>query len=161
MSQFDPNYPHHQELKGLTLDQFGVAPLPAASNGGKSASCLGGWNLMVNASSSRSERDAAWTFIRYLTAPAQQERQAREAGMLPILGALYDDAKLAKDVPMIGLSKTVFTSQLRARPSSPIYSEMSAVIARVFNQTLKGELTGTQAADILQKELSALVVRNR
>jgi ABC-type glycerol-3-phosphate transport system substrate-binding protein len=146
---------------GLTLDQYGVAPLPAASNGGESASCLGGWNLMVNASSSRSERSAAWTFIRYLTAAEQQQRQAREAGMLPVLTALYNDAKLARDVPMVGLSKTVFTSQLRARPSSPVYSELSAIIARVFTETLKGKLTGKEAADVLQKELSAIVVRNR
>ena len=51
--------------------------------------------------------------------------------------------------------------QLHARPSSPFYSEMSEVIARVFNQTLKGELTGNQAAETLQNELSAIVVRNR
>ncbi len=38
---------------------------------------------------------------------------------------------------------------------------MSAIIARVFNETLKGKLTGKEAADVLQKELSAIVVRNR
>jgi multiple sugar transport system substrate-binding protein len=146
---------------GFTLDQFGIAPLPAAAKGGKSASCLGGWNLMLNARSSRSERDAAWTFVRYLTAPAQQKRQAREGGLLPVLGALYEDEKLASEVPVIGLGRQVFTAQLHARPSSPFYSEMSEVIARVFNQTLKGELTGNQAAETLQNELSAIVVRNR
>jgi trehalose/maltose transport system substrate-binding protein len=116
---------------------------------------------MVNASSSRSERSVAWKFIRYLTAAEQQKRQAREAGMLPVLAALYDDAVLADEVPMIGLSKSVFTSQLRARPSSPVYSEMSAIIARVFNETLRGKLDGKEAADTLQKELSAIIVRNR
>jgi len=146
---------------GFTPDQFGVAPLPAASAGGRSASCLGGWNLMINASSSKSERDAAWKLIRYLTAAAQQKRQAREAGLLPILRGLYDDPDLVKEVPVIGLGKQVLTSRLHARPISPFYSEMSARIARAFNQTLKGELTGAKAAQTLDKELKAIVLRNR
>ncbi len=146
---------------GFTRDQFGVAPLPAASDGGRSASCLGGWNLMVNARSSKSKRDAAWKLIRYLTGPAQQKRQAREAGLLPILRNLYEDPGLVKEVPVIGLGKQVLTSRLHARPISPFYSEMSAKIARAFNQTLKGELTGAEAAKRLDKELRAIVRRNR
>lgn len=146
---------------GFTPDQFGVASLPAASSGGRSASCLGGWNLMINARSSKSERDAAWKLVRYLTAPDQQKSQARGAGLLPILSGLYDDPHLVEEVPVMGRGKEVFTSQLHARPASPFYSEMSAAIARAFNKTLKGELTGTEAAQILDKELSAIVVRNR
>lgn len=147
---------------GFTTDQFGVAPLPAASTpGGRSASCLGGWNLMINASSSRSEREAAWKLIRFLTAPAQQASQAREAARLPVLRELYDDPALAKQVPLIGLANEVLTSRLHARPISPFYGEISAKIATAFNQTLQGKLTGAQATEQLEKELRAIVRRNR
>jgi multiple sugar transport system substrate-binding protein len=146
---------------GYTPEQVGVASLPAASEGGRSASCLGGWNLMINARSSKSERDAAWKLIRYLTGAAQQKRQAREAGLLPILRMLYEDSELVGAVPVMSRGKEVFTSQLRARPASPFYSEMSAAVARAFNRTLKGELTGSEAAQMLEEELSAIVVRNR
>lgn len=146
---------------GFQPDQLGVAPLPAASNGGRSASCLGGWNLMINASSSKSERDAAWQLIRYLTAPSQQERQARDAALLPILRSLYEDPDLVEEVPVVGLGKQVLTSRLHARPMSPFYSQMSARIARAFNRTLKGELTGAEAAQALDKDLRAIVLRNR
>ena len=146
---------------GFTIDQFGVAPLPAASPGGRSASCLGGWNLMINASSSKSERDAAWKLVRYLTARPQQQRQAREAGLLPVLRDLYEDAELAREVPVIGLGKEVLTSRLHVRPSTPFYGEMSAKIARAFNQTLRGELTGAEAARVLEEELRAIIRRNR
>ena len=61
---------------------------------------------------------------------------------------------------MIGLEQ-VLTSRLHARPISPFYSEISARIARAFNQTLKGKLTGAEAAQILDKELRAIVRRNR
>jgi multiple sugar transport system substrate-binding protein len=145
----------------LRPNQFGVAPLPAAAVGGRSASCLGGWNLMISASSSKSERNAAWKLIRHLTAPSQQKRQAREAGLLPILRGLYEDPALLKEVPLIGLGKQVLTSRLHARPTSPFYSEMSATIARTFNQTLTGKLTGTEAAKVLDEELRAIVRRNR
>ena len=149
------------EQAGFTPEKFGVAPLPAASAGGRSAGCLGGWNLMINTSSSKSERDAAWKLIRYLTAPAQQKRQARESGLLPVLRDLYDDPDLVQDIPMIALGKQVFDSQLHSRPMSPFYSEISSSMARAFNRTLKGELTGTEATEMMEAEIRAIVVRNR
>ncbi|MEM7437938.1 MAG: extracellular solute-binding protein, partial [Myxococcota bacterium] len=146
---------------GFTLDQFGIAPLPAAADGGRSASCLGGWNLMINDRSSKSEQKAAWKFIQYLTAADQQKKQARGAALLPVLGALYDDPGLAEEVPVIGLGKQVFTSRLHARPTTPFYGKMSMAISREFNRVLKGEASGTEAVQVLQKELSEIVVRNR
>jgi multiple sugar transport system substrate-binding protein len=146
---------------GFTEEQFGVAPLPAADAGGRSASCLGGWNLMINASSSAAEQEAAWVLIRYLTDPAQQRLQALEAGLLPILEALYEDPDLVGEVPILALGKGVFEEQLHARPMSPFYSEVSASIASAFRRTLLGELTGSEAAELLEKELRAIVARNR
>lgn len=145
---------------GFTTDQIGVAPLPAMTEGGASASCLGGWNLMINVNSSKAQKNAAWQLIRYLTTPRQQQRQAREAGLLPIVNALYEDEELVSSVPVIALGKKVLTSQLRARPMSPFYSEISSSIAGVFNRTLQGELTGAEAAEILDKELRPIVARN-
>ena len=145
---------------GFTMDQIGVAPLPAMAEGGASASCLGGWNLMINVNSSKAQKDAAWQLIRYLTTPRQQQRQAREAGLLPIVEALYEDAELVDSVPVIAMGKQVLTSQLRTRPMSPFYNEISSSIAGVFNRTLQGELTGEEAAAILDKELRPIVARN-
>jgi multiple sugar transport system substrate-binding protein len=145
---------------GFEPDQIGVAPLPAAA-GGESASCLGGWNLMLNARSTEAERDAAWTLVRYLTDPIQQRRQALEAGLLPVLGDLYDDPELVSGVPVMAVGKEVFQSQLHTRPMSPFYSLVSERIADAFGRTLRGELTGAQAAELLEHELRAIVVRNR
>lgn len=145
---------------GFTTDQIGVAPLPAMTEGGASASCLGGWNLMINVNSSKAQKAAAWQLIRYLTTPRQQQRQAREAGLLPIVKALYEDAELVDSVPVIALGKQVLTSQLRTRPMSPFYNEISSSIAGVFHRTLLGELTGKEAAEILDTELRPIVARN-
>jgi len=158
------NWPYAYEVllqAGLTEDQIGVAPLPAAGAGGRSASSLGGWNLMLNASSSDAERDAAWTLIRYLTDPAQQRLQATEAGLLPVLEALYDDPRLSAEVPVVGVGKEVFAAQLHERPMTPFYSEVSASIARAFSQLLRGNLTGSETVALLDEELRAILARNR
>ncbi|NNK62245.1 MAG: ABC transporter substrate-binding protein [Gemmatimonadetes bacterium] len=145
---------------GFEPDQIGVAPLPAAA-GGESASCLGGFNLMVNSRSTDAEQEAAWTLLRYLASPLQQRRQALEAGLLPVLGDLYDDPELVAEVPVLGVGKAVFESQLHTRPMSPFYNLVSERIAAAFGRTLRGELTGAQAAELLEDELRAIVVRNR
>jgi trehalose/maltose transport system substrate-binding protein len=116
---------------------------------------------MISASSSDAEQEAAWTLIQYLTDPAQQRLQALQAGLLPILGALYEDGDLVGEIPMLALGKEVFDEQLHARPLSPFYSDVSASIASAFHRTLLGELTGSEAAQLLDEELRAIVIRNR
>lgn len=145
---------------GFSAEQIGVAALPAAT-GGRSASALGGWNLMINASSTDSEREAAWQLLRFFTDPEQQRRMALEAGLLPILVPLYDDAELVAQRPVMALGREVFDSQLRRRPMSPFYSEISASIARTFQQVLRGELAGAEAVALLEAELRPIVTRNR
>jgi len=146
---------------GFTDAQIGVAPLPAADAAGLGASALGGWNLMINAASSEAERDAAWAFLRFLSAPEQQRRRALEAGLLPVLLALYDDPELRSSSPLIGLGTQLFASQLRERPATPIYSELSMRVATAFNRVLRGELAGAEATEVLERELRVIAARNR
>lgn len=147
--------------RGFESYQYGIAPLPAAAFGGRSASCLGGWNLMINANSSDAEQDAAWALIRYLTGTQQQKRQLREAGLLPILRALYEDPDFSSESPLIALGKQVFTSRLHARPMSPFYSEISSSLSSGFRRMLQGDLSAAEAAALLDREIRAIVVRNR
>lgn len=146
---------------GFTDDQVGVAALPAAGNGGESASCLGGYNLMINAASSDAERDAAWAWIQFLVDESRQRQQALEAGLLPVLEALYDDPELRGSSPVIGVGAEVFGSRLHERPMTPFYGELSARVSAAFNRTLRGELTGAQAAALLEREIRDIVSRNR
>lgn len=158
------SWPYVQgRLKGSRLSgaQVGVSWLPAASSSQRGYSCLGGWNLMVSASASGAEREAAWELIRFLTAPSQQTRQGLEAGLLPVLGSLYENRELLRALPVAALARDEMSSRIRVRPKSPFYSELSAEIAGAFNQVLKGELSGGQAVAALDEDLRAIVVRNR
>jgi multiple sugar transport system substrate-binding protein len=147
------------EISQLSADQIAVATLPAAPDH-RSYSCLGGWNLMINDRSSDRKQDAAWRFIRYLTAPAQQKRRAVEGGFLPTRLSVYDDPDVQQNAPGIGLSRSA-VQQARIRPVSPYYMELSPRIARAFTRTLRGELTGREAVQRLSDELHAILRRVR
>ena len=60
---------------------IGISALPVAAEGLQSYSSLGGWNLFMNAGSENA--DAAWEFMRFMTAPEQQKTRAIEGSVLP------------------------------------------------------------------------------
>ncbi len=144
----------------ITPEQVGVAALPTVAAGARSFSCLGGWNLMINADANRQKRDAAWTFIQFAVDAAQQRRRALDGGFLPSLRSLYDDQQILQSVPVIALGREAITN-IRTRPISPFYMQIAPRIARAFNRTLRGDVTGAQAVEALQKELQTILRRNR
>lgn len=149
------------QSSGLSKEQVGVSALPATSTEHVGYSCLGGWNLMVNARAGKEEQAAAWELIRYMTAPAQQKRQAMEAALLPIMKSLYEDPEILSGSPVAALGKETMSTRLRVRPMSPFYAQLSAQVANAFHRVLKGEITGREAVEILDQELRATVMRNR
>lgn len=144
----------------LDPEQIGVAPLPAEAGRSRAFSCLGGWNLMINANTGRRKRDAAWTFIRFMTAPQRQKDRALGGGFLPSLQSLYTDPEILGANPVIALGETAIENA-RSRPVSPFYSQISPRIALAFNRTLSGEISGEEAAAQLQDELETILRRNR
>jgi multiple sugar transport system substrate-binding protein len=149
------------QSSGLSKEQVGVSALPGASTEHVGYSCLGGWNLMVNAHAGNQEQAAAWELIRYMTAPSQQKRQALEAGLLPVVEALYEDPEVLGGAPVAALGKETMSTRLRVRPMSPFYPQLSSEIANAFHGVLNGEITGTEAVERLEQDLRAIAVRNR
>ncbi|MGC3872595.1 ABC transporter substrate-binding protein [Halomonas sp. GXIMD04776] len=138
----------------LSADQVGIAPIPRASSNRHSYSCLGGWNLMINAQSPKQE--AAWEFIRFAASAERQEQRARDGGFLPTLSALYDNEQLLGQVPVMELGRRAI-DDARLRPVTPYYAAMSERLAIAFNRVLRGELTGHQAVRQLQRELQLIL----
>ncbi|RME95536.1 MAG: ABC transporter substrate-binding protein [Bacteroidetes bacterium] len=154
---------YHQILASdapITAADLGVAPLPVSERGNRSYSCLGGWNLMINASTSAAEKEAAWTFIRFLTAEQQQRTLARKGGNLPTLRSLYEDQALIAAVPAIGLAKQVMPNA-RLRPLTPHYMELAPDIAWAFSEALQGNLSAVAAVESIEGLFLSQVVTNR
>jgi len=136
-------------------ERIGVAALPVAGAGGQSFSALGGWNLMVN-TASREKMDAAWTFIRYLSATEQQEERALRGGYLPTLKDCYENREILSRVPVITLGREAIRN-VRSRPATPFYHDMSLAMAERFHASLAGTVSPEGAATTLKEGLEDIL----
>ena len=144
-------------LSRVEQGRIGVAALPVVRPGDPAYSGLGGWNLMVNAASEH-KREAAWVFIRYLSAPEQQKERALEGGYLPTLKDCYEDHEILEKVPVITRGKEAIRN-VRSRPATPFYHDMSLAMAERFHASLVGTATPEQAARTLQGRLEEILAR--
>lgn len=138
-------------------DKFDVVPLPAGSGeGAKSAATLGGWNLAVSKYSKNPE--VAIELVKFIASPEMQKLKALKASNLPTIQALYDDADIAKDQPIIPRWKEVFQNAV-PRPSAPAkvkYNEVSSNFWNAAHDTLSGNGTGADNLEVLEAKLSKL-----
>ncbi|MBN8999688.1 MAG: ABC transporter substrate-binding protein, partial [Rhizobiales bacterium] len=120
-------------------DKFDVVPLPAGTGeGAKSAATLGGWNLAVS-KYSKNQKEAI-DLVKFLASKDMQKLQAMKASNLPTIIELYDDADIAKEVPIIPRWKEVFLNAV-PRPSAPTkvkYNEVSSNFWTAVHNTLSG-----------------------
>jgi multiple sugar transport system substrate-binding protein len=141
-------------LSGVEQERIGVAPLPVARPGIPAHSGLGGWNLMINAASEK--REAAWAFIRYLSAPEQQKERALRGGYLPAREDCYADREILSDVPVIALGREAIRN-VRSRPVTPLYRDMSLAMAERFHASLAGTVAPERAAALLEEDLEGIL----
>jgi multiple sugar transport system substrate-binding protein len=159
-SVFCRNWPYMYGLAGnpdmskIEPEQVGVSPLPVGEGQGQTASCLGGWNMLINASSEM--QDEAWDFVQFMTSEASQKAYTLSASTLPTFNALYNDREILEEVPVIALSSKALQNA-RPRPISPYYSEMSRQMAEQFNNVLRGAISPEVAVETLQGELQRII----
>jgi len=87
---------------------------------------------------------------------ANQKTWALEAGDLPTRKALYDERALLGAMPVIGQAREALLN-VRPRPVSGHYSEMSRAMALQFNNVLRGNTGPEEAVETLQGELQQIV----
>ncbi len=139
----------------VNQDQIGIAPLPVNEEGQQSWSCLGGWNMYVNAASNK--QDAAWEFIKFMTDAEQQRFRAREGSFLPTLASLYDEREVLDNAPVIEQSRDIIVNNTRSRPVTPYYSIISGRLARGFHASLTGETDPEQVVENLSEEMQNII----
>ena len=157
---FMRNWPY---MYGLTADpkqskvktsQLGVAPLPTAPGGEVGYSTLGGWNLFINAASDKKEQ--AWELIKFLASEQAARLRALKGGFLSPLKATYEDPEVLQKVPPIALAKQL-ADQIKARPASPFYPDMSLAMQEGFNSALKGEASPQDTVSQLQQDMQGII----
>jgi multiple sugar transport system substrate-binding protein len=141
------------DTKGyLKQDQVGVGPLPV-DEGNPLASCLGGWDMLINSQSDMQEE--AWEFIKFMTSPEQLKFRAVKATVLPTRSDLLTDPEIEK-IPVVSQGRPAIENT-NPRPVSPYYSDMSLEMNEQFNACLKGDVSPEQAVKTLQANLESIV----
>jgi multiple sugar transport system substrate-binding protein len=122
--QVDPD----SQVKG----KVGVMPLPAMA-GGKSATCVGGWQWAVSAFSKN--KAAAANLVKFMSSPDSSKFLAVEGSLLPVYASVYTDADVVKAVPWFKDAAPVVTAG-RSRPLSKDYGQVSDVIRTTTSAVL-------------------------
>ena len=157
---FCRNWPYMYGLAGNTemskikREQVGVSPLPVGEGYSQSTGCLGGWNMLIGASSQMQEE--AWEFVRFMTSEESQKIQTLSGSNLPTVNALYEDREVREEQPIVALSKDALQNA-RPRPVSPYYSQMSRQMAQQFNNVLTGAISPEESIKMLQNELQQII----
>lgn len=114
------------------VDKVGVAPLPHFAKG-KSAACLGGYQYGVNAATKN--RDAAVTFLKWLSSAQTQLTFATELGLAPSRPEVFDSPELGKTQPFMQSLKSVFVGAT-PRPVTPKYSQVSLALQSAVSKAV-------------------------
>jgi multiple sugar transport system substrate-binding protein len=157
---FARNWPYMYALAGtedypdVTPEQIGIAPLPLAEGQDQIASALGGWNMLISATSDKQEE--AWEFVKFMTSEESQKIRTLQATLLPTRTSLYSDSEIKEKVPVVALGEEALKNA-RPRPVSPYYSDMSLEMQEQFNLSLKGDISPEEAVKTLQGSLTEIV----
>lgn len=129
--------------------KVGVMPLPAVA-GGRSATCVGGWQWAVSAFS-RNKAEAA-KLVKYLASPEASKFLAKEGSLLPTYPDVYVDPEVTASVPWFkDAAKVVVAGQ--SRPQSARYGEVSDVVRTVTSAILARTKTPEQGVDEIENRL--------
>jgi multiple sugar transport system substrate-binding protein len=132
--------------------KVGVATLPH-DQGGRSATCIGGWQLAVSAYSKN--KAEAVKFARWLSSPEVSKMQAIMASHLPVFPGVYRDPEVLKANPWFADALPVVEGA-KSRPVSHQYPQVSDVIRSNMNAYLAGTKTSEVALNDMKSRLTPL-----
>ena len=134
-------------------DKVGVARLPAVE-GGKSVSCLGGWQWGVSAFSTH--KSEAIELVRFMSTPEMAKFLAIKASLMPVFSSVYKDPDVLKAVPFYSLAEPVVETA-KARPVTPRYNEVSDTIRTQTNAVLGGSESPVDGAAQMESRLRRIL----
>ena len=121
--------------------------------GGKSATCIGGWQLAVSAYSKN--KAEAVKFVRWLSSPEVSKMQAIMASHMPVFPSVYKDPEVLKANPWFADALPVVEGA-KSRPVSAQYPQVSDVIRSNMNAYLAGTKTTDVALGDMKSRLAPL-----
>lgn len=158
---FMRNWPYARPLlndaaQSAVAGKFAIAAMPAGP-GGEAVAALGGSALAINAFSDRA--DQAWELVRFLLEPEQMVERARLAGQYPSRPSLYETRALADALQADPSAIRQIVEHAVARPSTPVYAELSELLQVALHRALTGQETPRDALLSAGRDIRALLAR--
>ena len=133
--------------------KVGVMPLPAMP-GGKSATCVGGWQWAVSAFSKHKAEAAK--LVKHMAAPAASAFLAAQGSLLPTALPVYTDPDVLKAVPWFKDAAKVVVDG-RSRPMSRDYGQVSDVIRTTTSAVLARTKTPEEGVGEIASRLARVM----
>jgi multiple sugar transport system substrate-binding protein len=133
--------------------KVGVMPLPAMV-GGKSATCVGGWQWAVSAFSKN--KAAAAGLVKHLASAESSKFLAVEGSLLATYQGVYTDADVVKAVPWFKDAANVVIAG-KSRPLSKDYGQVSDVIRTTTSAVLARTKTPAEGVNEIESRLARVM----
>jgi multiple sugar transport system substrate-binding protein len=133
--------------------KVGVMPLPAMA-GGKSATCVGGWQWAVSAFSKN--KQAAANLVKHLSSPESSKFLAVEGSLLATYPGVYTDADVTKAVPWFKDAGNVVIAG-KSRPMSKDYGQVSDIIRTTTSAVLARTKTPAEGVTEIESRLTRVM----
>jgi multiple sugar transport system substrate-binding protein len=142
------NDPKESKVAG----KVGIVPAPGAGGKTEGSAVNGSMGLGITANSQHP--DEAWKYIAFMTSQDTQNKYAKLS--LPIWKSSYEDpAVTTGQEKLIGAAK-VSLGLMFARPTTPSYPELSAILQKNIQQVLLGQASPEDAMAAATKSASRL-----
>ncbi|WP_412475024.1 ABC transporter substrate-binding protein (plasmid) [Rhizobium sp. WW22] len=118
---------------------------------------IGGWGMAINADAKDKQKEAAWTFIKWVTSPKiQKEMNMLGAGSY-IRKSTIADKELNAKYPFLPVLNEVFENgDGDYRPRIPEYPEIQDILGTAVNSVLVGTVEPKAALDAAQETAAKL-----
>jgi ABC-type sugar transport system, periplasmic component len=133
--------------------KVGVMPLPAMA-GGKSATCVGGWQWAVSAFSKN--KAAAAGLVKHLASPESSKFLAVAGSLLATYPGVYTDADVVKAVPWFKDAGNVVIAG-KSRPMSKDYGQVSDIIRTTTSAVLARTKTPAEGVTEIESRLTRVM----
>ena len=136
--------------------KYNMRSLLAGGNGTTGHSCIGGWQLGINAFSQNT--DAAWKFMQYMTSEPVQKQVVINTSQFSPIASVSNDAEVVAKAPYTVQVKAALENG-KSRPGSPIYPDITRAIQLRIHQAISGTSSPASALASLQSDLEAVLAK--
>jgi multiple sugar transport system substrate-binding protein len=143
-------YKNNIDSKDIS-DKYFIVPLPHFK-GGKPASIVGGWNMMISKLSTK--KSEAVEFLKFMISEEAQEIMLEHGGYFPINKKIYANPKLIIKSKTINLYNRIIKTSVH-RPFLDKYTRSSDIIAHYLNSAIKKEISIREALSTAERVINS------